>query len=254
MFRTSSPARGWSHIERRASVEVFLLGQVELAHCLTLQERLVEASLSRAGGNISLLICEHPAVVTIGRGGSAADLQLRSLQYAGQTLDVVPVPRGGGAVLHLPGQLAVYPIVPLDWYCWSVGEFLDRFTMGLQEALLACQVKSIRRSGRQGLWGRSGQLVSLGVAVKDWITSFGAQIQLIPAPPLAKYLTTDPLDRTPLGSLQQEHQRCIQMTQLRSRVARSVSEHFGCEQYHLYTGHPLLERIERGPHAIARAS
>jgi lipoyl(octanoyl) transferase len=254
MLRSSPPARSWSHVERRASVEVFLLGQVDFHHCLALQEKLVEASYSRAGGTISLLVCEHSPVVSVGQGGSSADIELRDLQYASKSLEVVPVSRGGGAMLHLPGQLAVYPIVPLEWYDWSVGEYLTRFNLGLQDALTACSVQSKSRPQRQGLWGNSGQLVSMGVAVNHWITSFGAQIHLIPSPPLAGYLVTDRQTRTRIGSLQQENNRCVQMSHLRSRVVRSVSERFGCEEYHLYTGHPLLERIERGSHAIARAS
>jgi lipoyl(octanoyl) transferase len=255
MFRPSlTPASGWSHVERRASLEVFLLGQIDFRHCLALQEQLVAASYSRAGGTISLLVCEHSPVVTVGQAGSRADIELRDLQYAGRSLDVISVPRGGGATLHLPGQLAVYPIVPLQWYDWSVGEYLTRFNLGLQDALTACSVQSQQWTQRPGLWGNSGQLVSMGVAVNHWITSFGAQIHLLPAPSLSNYLVTDRATGSRIGSLQQENNRCVQMSHLRSRVLRSVAERFGCEQYHLHTGHPLLERIERGSHAIARAS
>jgi len=254
MLRSSAPAQSWSHVERRASLEVFLLGQIEYRHSLALQQRLVEASYSRAGGTISLLVCEHSPIVTVGQGGSLADIELRDVQYAGRSLDILSVQRGGGAMLHLPGQLAVYPIVPLEWYDWSVGEFLARFTAGLQDALTACEVRSLPRPNRQGLWGKTGQLVSMGVAVNHWITSGGAHIHLLPAPPLANYLVTDRINFTRHGSLQQENKRCVHMSHLRSRVVRSVAERFGCEQYHLYTGHPLLERIERGSHAQLRAS
>ena len=254
MIHQPSLARSWSHVERRASLEVFLLGQVRFADCLELQKQISHASQSRAGGNISLILCEHPPVVTQGLASRSSDIQVQGVQYAGRGLDVLPVSRGGGTMLHLPGQLAIYPIVPLQWYHWTVGEFLNRFTQGLQTGLAGCGIETRQKSQQQGLWGRSGQLVSFGVSVKNWITTLGAQVHVIPPPPLAEFLVTDLVSHTSIGSLQQEQRRCVPMSQLRARLARSVSEGFGCEDYHFYTGHPLLERIQRGSRVIARAS
>ncbi len=50
-------------------------------------------------------------------------------------LDVRWVNRGGGCVLHAPGQLAIYPIVPLAWHRWTVGEYLRRFRQALTQTL-----------------------------------------------------------------------------------------------------------------------
>ena len=254
MIHQPSQSRSWSHIERRSSLEVFLLDQVSFADCLELQTQIAAAMQSRAGGNISLILCEHHPVVTQGRASQGTDIQVQGVQYAGRTLDVLPVNRGGGTMLHLPGQLAIYPIVPLQWYHWTVGEFLTRFTLGLQTGLAGRNIPTEQHPSQQGLWGQSGQLVSFGVAVKNWITTLGAQIHVNPPPPLAEYLVTDLIGHTAPGSLQQEQRRCVPMSQLRSRLARSVSEGFGCEEYHFYTGHPLLERIQRGSRVIARAS
>ena len=254
MAHSLHSARSWSQVERRSSLEVFLLGQIDYRHCMALQKRIVEAAYSRAGGAITLLVCEHPPIITQGQASQSDDIDLRGVLYAGHPLDVLSVRRGGGVMLHLPGQLAIYPIVPLEWHAWSVGEYLARFTAALQDTLAACAVRGVTRPGRQGLWGRSGQLVSIGVAVERWITSFGALVHLLPSPPLTQYLCTDRPSQTRLGSLQQEAKRCVPMSHLRSRVVRCVADRFGCEQHHVYTGHPLLERIERGGHAIARAS
>jgi lipoate-protein ligase B len=36
-------------------------------------------------------------------------------------------------VLHAPGQLAVYPIVPLGLFGWTVGEYLRRLQRGMKK-------------------------------------------------------------------------------------------------------------------------
>jgi len=229
-----------NHRRRPARVAVHLLGQISLDRCLALQKRLIYEASCRADGRITLLICEHPPIVTIGRGGSRDDIQLRAVQLAGQTIDIYSVNRGGGAMFHLPGQLAVYPIVPLACQGWTVGEFLDRFQAGLQLALGQLDLKPHARPSRYGLWGVSGQLVSIGVAVTDWITYFGGWIHVAPPLPVLRYVVTDPIERIAAGSLSEERRQPLRMAHVRSRVARAVSEAFDCPEYLLYTGHPLL--------------
>jgi len=57
------------------AVEAYLLGRIALDDCLALQERLAAAIGQRDDGQICLLLCEHPPVVTVGRGGSPAELR-----------------------------------------------------------------------------------------------------------------------------------------------------------------------------------
>ena len=238
---------------RPPTIAVYLLGQVGFERALALQQRLVFDACTTAGGQITLLLCEHPPIITIGRGGSRADVQLENVLLAGRTLDIYRVNRGGGAVLHHPGQLAVYPIVPLDRLGWTVGEFLQRFQAGLAASLAELKIASQPRPGRYGLWGQSGQLASLGVSVKDWVTYYGAQIHVGPALHLQKFIDSDRADRIRIGSLCEESDAAVKMTAVRSRVVRCTAEAFGCE-YHVYTDHPLLPHVLRGDRATLCAS
>jgi lipoyl(octanoyl) transferase len=239
---------------RRPAAEVFLLGQVDFDACLALQRRLVSDSASRAAGNISLLVCEHPPIITIGRSGSRDDVRVRGALLAGRTIELVEVDRGGGTMLHLPGQLAIYPIVPLDWYGWTVGEYLHRLQAGLLRALGELGITGELRPGRHGIWGRSGQLISVGVAVTDWIAYYGALLNVVPTLPIYDYIDTDPVEHTPAGSICQEHRKPVHMTAVRSRVVRAVVEALGCEQFFAYAGHPLLTHAGRLVHDAALAS
>src|SRR4051812_48755348 len=98
--RTSEPA-----------VEVHLLGEVDFDACLALQHRLVYEAGSRRDGQVTVLVCEHPLSITLGRLGSRAHVQLSPPVLKSNGLEVRWVNRGGGALLHAPGQVAVYPIV-----------------------------------------------------------------------------------------------------------------------------------------------
>ena len=98
------------------AVETHLLGCVDFDRAAALQERLVDEVADRDDGQIRLLLCEHPPVVTIGRAGSPAEVHYEADPLRQRRIEVRWVKRGGGCLVHLPGQLAVYPIVPLRWH------------------------------------------------------------------------------------------------------------------------------------------
>ncbi|HEX3725815.1 MAG TPA: hypothetical protein VHV08_06210 [Pirellulales bacterium] len=232
------------------AVETFLLGQVDFAEALALQHRLVFESGGRADGQISLLLCEHSPLVTIGRAGSRAHVRLGPRELASRQLRIEWVNRGGGALLHAPGQLAIYPIVPLDWHGWTVGDYLARLQGGIVAALAELGVAGQTRDGSYGVWGRSGQLAAVGVAVKSWTTYFGAYLNVDPAMQPFRAIDADSTGRTPSGSLAAERRQRIKMPAVRATIIAQLAAALGCSRYHLYTGHPLLAQLTKS-HRVA---
>lgn len=231
-----------------ALLEAHLLGTLDHHACLALQQRLVFESSGQADRRIALLLCEHPPLVTIGRQGSRSHVLFGSDELRSRRLEVNWVARGGGAVLHAPGQLAIYPIVPLAPFGWTVGEFLQRFERGLFDTLSALRLAPQTRCGRRGLWGRSGQLVMIGAAVRNWTTYHGAFINVAPPLELVRGIVSDPPEWAPASSLSVERQQAVRMTDVRSRLVPSLARAFDCERFQLYTGHPLA----RQTHTAAR--
>ena len=82
----------------------------------------------------------------------------------------------------------------------------------------------------------------------------GTLVRIIGEVQLQDYIVTDPVERSPAGSLCQEHRKPDHMTMVRTRIVRSVVEAFGCDQFFVYTGHPLLTHGGRFIHEAAIAS
>jgi lipoyl(octanoyl) transferase len=215
------------------ALQAFLLGQVDFDRVLALQQRLVAEAHGRGDGQITLLLCEHPTIITIGRGGSMGDVATESGPIRSGQIEVRWVNRGGGALMHSPGQLAIYPIVPIHWCRFSVGEFLARFQAGIVEALDDLSVPTTSL-GQAGVCGRTGQLAALGVAVRHWVTYFGGYLNV--SPPMGLFRLVEPK----MSSLVAERRGPVRMTGVRAALVRRLAERFGCDRYHLYTGHPLL--------------
>lgn len=234
-----------------SAVAFHVLGSVPFEQSLALQRRLVYEVGGRDDGQISVLLCEHPELITIGRAGSRGHIRLTTEQLKRRGLDVQYVSRGGGCILHGPGQLAVYPIVPLNWRRWTPGQYMQRLQAGILESLRTLRISAHVRPGQFGVWGRSGLLAAMGVSIRGSIACHGAFINVNPLMTHYGYIDTVPGERLQAGGkptmscLVAERRGAVTMSGVRSAVIQSLSEAFGCERHYLFTGHPLFAPPKR---------
>ncbi|MBN1590197.1 MAG: hypothetical protein JW888_11840 [Pirellulales bacterium] len=225
-------------------MEVHLLGRVDFDRVAALQDRLVDEVAARDDGQMRLLFCEHPPLITIGRAGTPAEIHYEVDLVRDRRIGMRWVKRGGGCVVHSPGQLAVYPIVPLGWFSTTPGEFLNRLQAAVRAALDELGFPTETRAGQFGLWGRTGQLAVFGVAVRRWVTYHGVYVNVCPTPGLAGLVESDRDASTRMGSLAAERRGRAKMPRVRAALIRHLSDRLGADRYHMHTGHPLLG--ERG--------
>ncbi len=140
------------------------LGIVEYKEAWDLQRALVSR---RASDKIpdTLLLLEHPHVVTLGRRGRREDV-------FDPSLPVFEVERGGEATYHGPGQLVGYPILKLK-------DRLDvrKLVTDIEEVLVrssrAFGVPAERDQTQRGVWVHGRKLGSIGMAVHNLVTYHG---------------------------------------------------------------------------------
>jgi lipoyl(octanoyl) transferase len=155
------------------------LGRVSYADALRLQDEIV-AARRRGACPDTLLLLEHPPVVTMGRSARAENLLANSEVLAARGVTVHEVARGGDVTYHAPGQLVGYPIVDLaardlrDVHGW-----LRMLEEWVGEALIALGVPWRRVPGWTGVFAdvpatlRPRKIASIGVGVRGWVTFHG---------------------------------------------------------------------------------
>ncbi len=232
-------------------MQLHLMGRLDLLECQQLQHRLVYEASGRDNGQIDVLLVEHPETISVGREGSRVHIRLSEEEVRRRGLDIHWVSRGGGCVLHAPGQLAIYPIVPLSWHGWSVGQYMGRLQTALADALDACKITLTRQPERHTLWGRNGVLAAFGVSVRGGVTCHGAFLNVNPAMKHFGYVDVVPPhfaasnNKVTFGSLLAERRRPVKMSEVRAAIIEQLSRAFDCPRYHLHTGHPLYPSLSK---------
>jgi lipoyl(octanoyl) transferase len=97
-------------------IHLLSLGRVPYAEALEVQRRVVAARKQGLIGD-TLLLLEHPPVLTLGRNASRANILASEEWLASRGVEVHEINRGGDVTYHGPGQLIGYPIVDLrgEW-------------------------------------------------------------------------------------------------------------------------------------------
>ena len=156
------------------------LGRVDYQAALNSQKQLVEARHDGRIGN-TLLLLEHPPVLTLGRNASRSNIVASGEFLAHRGVVVHEINRGGDVTYHGPGQLVGYPIFDLRSFTPRLGAV--EYVRLLEEALIrACGdfgIPTQRVAGRTGVWTFPGgsvaekKIAAIGVHIARGITSHG---------------------------------------------------------------------------------
>jgi len=93
-------------------IQFLYLGRVDYAEALRLQSELVDLRTRDLIGN-TLLLLEHPPVLTLGRNARRANILASDELLAQRGVTLHEINRGGDVTYHGPGQLIGYPIFDL---------------------------------------------------------------------------------------------------------------------------------------------
>ena len=148
--------------------------------------------------------------------------------------------------MHAPGQLAIYPIAPLDWHGWTVGDYLRKLQAALAELLLEFKVKPASVPGSMALAGRSGVLAALGMSVRQGVTMHGAFLNV--NPDMRDFGRVEVAGGQTMSSLLSHRALPTKMTKVRAALVSHLAEALLLERYHLHTGHPLLAELPGTSH------
>lgn len=137
-------------------ISVVHLGTLDYASALRLQEHLVELRKQNRIPN-TLLLLEHPAVITLGRNADDSNIVVSREVLAQKGVEVFEINRGGDVTFHALGQLVGYPIFDLRSFREKVGviEFVRRIEEALIRTCIHYGIETQRIAGMTGVWTKA---------------------------------------------------------------------------------------------------
>lgn len=237
-------------------LEIYLLGLIEFEDLQRLQRRLVYELGEGDSPGGALVLCELPPTITVGRSGSRAHIRADDDLLREWDVRVHWVNRGGGVVLHLPGQLVATLVLPLRPLGLDVRAYVQGLQGAVVEALAEFDLPATTYPGVPGVFLGHARVASVGVAVNRWIAYHGLTLNVGPyLEPFEELLDEPGLGGYPLRqtSMESRRQRPAPMSKVRESLIRRLETTFGVEQHHVYTDHPLVRRKVRR-HALASHS
>ena len=118
----------------------------------------------------TLLLVEHPPVITFGRKGGRANLLTDAETLTAQGFSLYDIERGGDVTYHGPGQLVGYPVLP-------IGRYVRNYLRDLEAVMVALLadygVVGAGSPGYAGVWVGEEKVVAIGVAIKRHVSFHG---------------------------------------------------------------------------------
>jgi lipoyl(octanoyl) transferase len=216
-------------------LNVVFLGRVDYSTALNLQQTVVHLVKE---GRIShtLLLLEHPPVITLGRNAGPANIIASRESLAGQGIELHETNRGGDVTFHGPGQLVGYPIFNLRGFEPRIGA-VD-FVRKMEEVLIrTCGdlgVVTERIPGLAGVWTQNevpGKIAAVGVHISRAVTSHGFALNVSTNLDYFKLIVPCGIADKPVTSLAQEMEQSSlsrgRMVPDLEELAQQVARNFG---------------------------
>jgi lipoyl(octanoyl) transferase len=210
-----------------------LLGHIDLEPLLALQRRLAYEVGGEAGSG-ALVLCDHPAGITIGREGTLLDIRPGPEDLQVREWPVRWLGRGGGTMLHVPGQVTCYPVLALDRLNLTPAAFLRDLEAVVIELLRGYGVQGEPDTERPGVRVGKRRVAHLGIAVRGGVSCFGTVLNVAPDLELFREVACDG-DREPMTSIQREAPTIrIRAAAVRQRLVELIAARFRFDRVSLF--------------------
>ena len=201
---------------------LFTPGVVPYEEAWALQRSLAGA-VSQGAVPDTVLMLEHPPVVTLGRRAESGELHIPETAE----VEIVETNRGGKSTYHGPGQLVCYPIVDLRRHGQDVKQYVRALEDALIQTVGAFDIEGERLEGDNmtGVWLLSPprKIASIGVHVSKWVTTHGyaLNVDLDPSP-FTEWITACGLDGAAFTTIARELGRPVSVDEVVPHAAAAL--------------------------------
>ena len=188
-------------------------------------QKETERAVREGGEPDTLLIVEHPHVVTLGRRADSSSLVATRAMFEARGVPVVETDRGGRATYHGPGQVVGYPVINLSDGRQDVIRYVRDLEATITRALADFGIAGFPVEGLTGVHTARGKIAAIGVHIARWVTTHGFAVNV--NTDLSYFNLIVPCEGEHVTSMEQALGREQDMRAVESRLVTRFAEVFG---------------------------
>jgi lipoyl(octanoyl) transferase len=189
-------------------------------------QRSLAAAVSQGAIPDTVVMLEHPPVITLGRRAEEAELHVPE----GAEVELVEADRGGKSTYHGPGQLVCYPILDLTRHGQDVKKYCRDLEQALISTLKSFGLQGETIEGLTGIWltPPPRKVASIGIHIHKWVTTHGYALNVdLDTTPFTDWITACGLEGAAFTTMARELGRPIDIADVRGPAADALAEVFG---------------------------
>ncbi|HVF27335.1 MAG TPA: lipoyl(octanoyl) transferase LipB [Pyrinomonadaceae bacterium] len=210
----------------KRTLRIRRLGNMEYGAALNIQKE-TELAVRGGGQPDTLLLVEHPHVLTLGRRASPAALLATPAELEKRGVTVFETNRGGKVTYHGAGQLVGYPIMNLSPEREDVHRYVRDLEEVIIEVLADFQISSFPVRGLTGVHTERGKIAAIGIHIARWVTTHGFALNV--NTDLDFFNLILPCEGEPVTSMKEILGREIHLRDIEDRVIERFAEVFEME-------------------------
>ena len=173
----------------------------------------------------TLLLVEHPHVLTVGRRASRDAILAAPEVLEARGVAVHESDRGGKMTYHGLGQVVGYPVINLSPEREDVHRYVRDLEEVLIRAMLDFRIETFRIKGLTGVHTRRGKIAAIGVHIARWVTTHGFALNV--NTDLSYFNLILPCEGEPVTSMKEILGRELPLAEVEDRLVARFAELFG---------------------------
>jgi lipoate-protein ligase B len=190
-------------------------------------QKETEAAVRERREPDTLLLVEHPHVLTVGRRATPDLILAPSELLASRGVAVHETNRGGKMTYHGLGQVVGYPVINLSPDREDVHKYVRDLEEVLIRAMLDFRIEAFRIKGLTGVHTARGKVAAIGVHIARWVTTHGFALNV--NTDLSYFDLIVACEGEPVTSMRELTGRELALAEVEDRLVARFSEVFEVE-------------------------
>jgi len=142
------------------------------------RQREIHRGVVEERGSDTILVVEHPPVLTLGRHADPRFVLGDPEQFRARGVSVVRIDRGGEVTAHVPGQIVVYPILRLSRFKLGPRTYVELLQQVMIDCLAHFDIQGASDPKWPGVWIGRAKVGAVGVRIADRVSLHGIALNV----------------------------------------------------------------------------